>query len=109
MSSIKVLITGAGGFLGWYISRDLLRKGYEVHSFSRNHYASLEKLGVIQHLGDLRNFSEVLNALSGIDAVIHTASLVGMWGEYKDFYDINVRGTQTSHSHQRAIHRAHDN
>lgn len=94
MSSIKVLITGAGGFLGWYISRDLLKKGYEVHSFSRNHYASLEKLGVKQHLGDLRNFNEVLIALSGIDAVIHTASLVGMWGEYKDFYDINVRGTQ---------------
>jgi len=29
-----------------------------------------------------------------MNAVIHTASLVGMWGKYNDFYNTNVKGTQ---------------
>ncbi|MDO9181581.1 MAG: NAD-dependent epimerase/dehydratase family protein [Bacteriovorax sp.] len=94
MKSTKVLITGAGGFLGSYIARELLKKNYQVFSFSRTEYTFLKELGVTQRLGDLKNFEDVNNALVDIDAIIHTAGMVGIWGRYDDFYATNVIGTQ---------------
>jgi nucleoside-diphosphate-sugar epimerase len=94
MKTTKVLITGAGGFLGTYIARDLKALGYEVHSFSRKSYSHLDDLGVIQFQGDLANYNDIESALQGMDAVIHTASMVGMWGRYSDFYRSNVVGTE---------------
>lgn len=93
-TKIKVLITGAGGFLGSYIAKELVKNdNYEVHSFSRSKYNILDELGIIQHFGDLKNEDDVFRALAGMDAIIHTASMVGMWGRYKDFYSTNVIGT----------------
>lgn len=94
MKSTKVLITGGGGFLGRYIARDLLNLGYEVFSFSRSKHPQLDSLGVTQIAGDLGNYQDVENACMGMDAVIHTASQVGMWGRYSDFYRTNVTGTE---------------
>jgi nucleoside-diphosphate-sugar epimerase len=94
MKSTKVLVTGAGGFLGGHIARDLIAQGYEVYSFSRRKYPTLEKMGVTQRQGDLSNYTDVEAALVGMDAVIHTASQVGMWGRYTDFYKTNVTGTE---------------
>ena len=92
---IKVLITGAGGFLGSYIARDLIKlENYEVYSFSRNTYPHLISLGVIERRGNLAIYEDVEKALMGMDAVVHTASMVGMWGRYEDFYKTNVEGTE---------------
>ncbi len=91
----KVLITGAGGFLGSYIARDLLSSGrYEVFSFSRGLYPELSLMGVHQIQGDLKNLLDVERATIGIDAVIHTASKVGMGGNQIDFFNTNVLGTR---------------
>jgi nucleoside-diphosphate-sugar epimerase len=94
MKSTKVLITGGGGFLGRFIARDLIQLGYEIYSFSRSKHAHLDSLNVIQLTGDLGNYQDVEAALKGMDAVIHTASQVGMWGRYEDFYRTNVTGTE---------------
>ena len=94
MNRNKILVTGAGGFLGSYIVRELLKNpNNEVYSFSRSSYPFLKELGVIERLGDLKKYDDVNSALEGMDAVIHTASLVGMWGRYKDFYSTNVLGS----------------
>lgn len=94
MKSTKILVTGAGGFLGYHIAKELLKKEYTVISFSRSNYHKLDALGVTQRLGDLANYEDILLALKDIDAVIHTAGMVGMWGKYQHFYDSNVLGTQ---------------
>jgi nucleoside-diphosphate-sugar epimerase len=93
--TIKVLVTGAGGFLGTYIVRDLLAENkYEVTSFSRRTYSHLEQMGIKQISGNLCSYEDVQLACQNIDVVIHTASLVGMWGKYEDFYETNVIGTR---------------
>jgi nucleoside-diphosphate-sugar epimerase len=90
----KILVTGAGGFLGGYIVKELLKNNYEVHSFSRGSYKQLEKLNVVQHLGSLEKYDDIKSALRGVDAVIHCASKVGMLGNYQDFFQTNVIGTE---------------
>ena len=103
---IKVLITGAGGFLGRYIARDLLNENtqaqlqsneaiiYKVYGLSRNRYDFLDEMGVEQFIGDLKNYNDVYNVIKQMDAVVHTASLVGIWGKKEDFYQTNVVGTE---------------
>lgn len=91
---MKVLITGAGGFLGQYTAKALLAKGQEVYNFSRSVHPALEEIGVTSFCGDLQNYDAVLKAVSQVDAVFHMASKVGMWGAYDDYYSVNVVGTQ---------------
>ncbi len=91
---MKVLVTGAGGFLGGAITRQLVGRGDTVHSFSRRHYAELEALGVIQFRGDLGSATAVALAAEGCDAVFHVAAKAGSWGAYEDYHRTNVRGTE---------------
>ena len=87
---MKVLVTGAGGFLGGAIAKSLVKKGYEVSSYSRSSYTELDKLGVKQFQGDLSQLETVKTAFEGVDAVMHVAAKAGIFGEYKDFHDANV-------------------
>ena len=91
---MKVLVTGAGGFLGGAITRQLVGRGDTVHSFSRRHYAELDALGVIQFRGNLGSAAAVALAAEGCDAVCHVAAKAGSWGDYEDYHRTNVRGTE---------------
>ncbi len=91
---MKVLVTGGAGFLGRYIVEKLLESGDEVSIFSRGSYPEMEEMGVEVIRGDLRNKDEVFGAIEGKEMVFHVASKIDMWGKKKDFYDINVKGTQ---------------
>ncbi|MCB9229629.1 MAG: NAD-dependent epimerase/dehydratase family protein [Deltaproteobacteria bacterium] len=89
----KVLVTGGGGFLGSAICRQLIRKGYQVRSFSRNIYPELVRAGVECLTGDMRCPEDLKKAVSGCDTVIHSAAKAGIWGKPEDFMDINYKGT----------------
>ena len=91
---MKILITGAGGFLGRHLAESLLKDGHQVTNFSRGSYPELEEHGVISIKGDLNNYQEVEKALENQEAVFHVASRVGMWGKWEDFYRTNVNGTE---------------
>jgi nucleoside-diphosphate-sugar epimerase len=91
---MKVLVTGGGGFLGGAILRGLLQSGYQVRSFSRGSYPSLEQLGVEVLQGDLVKAAEVQRACRDCDVVFHVAAKAGIWGQFSDFQQANVTGTQ---------------
>lgn len=89
----KVLVTGGGGFLGGAIVRLLQKRGDHVRTFSRRVYAELEALGVEQIQGDISDQYAVEEAVKGMDLVFHVAAKPGIWGDYSEYYQTNVTGT----------------
>lgn len=91
---MKILVTGAGGFLGRHLCRALQGKGHKVVNFSRSAYPDLKEQGIETIRGDISDGATVEAAMQGIDAVFHVASKVGIWGKYDDYFRTNVMGTQ---------------
>ncbi len=91
---MRVLVTGAGGFLGFEIVKMLIARGLNVRSISRQSYPKLQSLGVDQTSGDLADISKVRSAVKGCDVVFHVAAKAGIWGKWNDYYSSNVVGTQ---------------
>lgn len=90
----RVLVTGGGGFLGTAIVKQLIARGYQVHTLNRNHYTHLETLNVNSFQGDITNLDDILTAGKGCDTIIHTAAKAGVWGPRSSYYNANVLGTQ---------------
>ncbi|HUV51023.1 MAG TPA: NAD-dependent epimerase/dehydratase family protein [Anaerolineae bacterium] len=90
----KVLVTGGGGFLGSAIVRRLVERGDHVRSFSRGFYQELASLGVEQVRGDIGDKDAVEGACKGMDLVFHVAAKAGVWGDYFEYYNTNVIGTE---------------
>ncbi len=88
------LVTGAGGFLGQYIVEQLVARGDSVRSLARGSYPELSRLGVTCIQGDIRDSQRVREACAGVDVVIHTAAIAGIWGPWQEYHAINVLGTQ---------------
>jgi len=91
---VKALVTGGGGFLGSAIVRQLIGRGDRVVSFSRGDYPQLAALGVEQRRGDLSDLSALVDAAKGCDVVFHVAAKAGIWGNFKEYYQANVAGTE---------------
>ena len=92
----KVLVTGATGFLGKYVVKELVEHGYQVRAFGRNSKVgrSLENSSVSFFQGDLTKADDVLEACKGMDLVVHAGALSTVWGPWEDFYQANVLGTK---------------
>ncbi len=91
---MKVLITGAGGFLGSAIAKKLLTRGDSVRGIARASYPPLSQLGVEMLQGDISDYAAVREAVRDCDAVIHVAAKAGVWGSYQSYYQPNVIGTE---------------
>jgi nucleoside-diphosphate-sugar epimerase len=91
---MKILVTGAGGFLGRNLAAALLSKGHKIWNFSLKNHQQLQAMGVDTICGDLQNEADVLAAFKGMDVVFHVASRVGIWGDYDEYYRTNVVGTE---------------
>lgn len=92
----QILVTGATGFLGGHMARTLLSRGVSVRVTGRNVRAGmkLSRLGADFRPVDLRDRPSMMSVCEGIDSVVHSGALSSAWGAYRDFYDINVEGTQ---------------
>lgn len=94
MPKKNILVTGAGGFLGSHIVKQLLDKGYHVTGLARNEYPEIISMGVDWIKCDLTSHDEIDNIdLTKFSAIIHTAALAGVWGNEEKFYQINYEGT----------------
>jgi 2-alkyl-3-oxoalkanoate reductase len=94
VKEMKVLITGAKGYLGSAIASQLFNRGDSVHSISRKSYKQSEELGITHFRGDIRHYPTVIKAATGCEAIIHVAAKTGIWGSFTDYYRTNVIGTQ---------------
>lgn len=112
MTMVKILVTGATGFLGKRLCARLKKIGHEVVGYGRNEKIGdeLKELGVKFVKGNLEDEKKVNELCQGIDYVFHCGALSSPWGKYEDFYNANVVGTKNvikgcfAHSVKRLIH-----
>jgi len=103
---LKVLVTGADGFIGSHLVEALVAKGHDVRAFV--FYNSFNSWGWLDHApakvrekldvfaGDIRDPHGVKTAMKGCDAVLHLAALIAIPFSYHSpdsYVDTNVKGT----------------
>ena len=79
---MKILITGAAGFIGANLCEFMLEKGYTVtglDNFATGHDYNLDEFKNHPHFsffdGDIRDFDTCFNATDGVDYILHQAAL----------------------------------
>ena len=105
-NNLKVLITGADGFIGSHLTEALVEAGYDVRAFV--YYNSFNSYGWLENIskdtknkieffpGDIRDPNGVRMAMKDVDIVFHLAALIAIPFSYHspDLYiDTNVKGT----------------
>lgn len=103
---MKVLVTGADGFIGSHLTESLVRAGYDVRAFVL--YQSSGSWGWLDRCddevrgkfevfaGDVRDPHGVRKALAGCEAVLHLAALIAIPYSYHSpdtYVDTNIKGT----------------
>ncbi|MGD8697221.1 MAG: NAD-dependent epimerase/dehydratase family protein, partial [Gammaproteobacteria bacterium] len=91
-----VLVTGATGFLGTRLAKQLLKKGVFVRGTGRNLSVGLElaKAGVQFRPVDICDRAAVIRSCEGMGSVVHCAALSSPWGKESAFFQTNVEGTR---------------
>lgn len=105
-SGVKVLVTGAGGFIASHLVERMVREGAQVRAFVR--YNSRNDSGVLKWIspeafaqleivqGDLRDNEAVRSAVRNMDTVFHLGALIAIPYSYvnpREVIDVNVMGT----------------
>lgn len=94
---MKYLVTGASGFIGGCLTRQLLRAGHEVAALVRSPQAAgdLEADGVVLFEGDVRDKSSLRALMSGLDGLFHLAAWYRIGAKDRgEAYRTNVEGTR---------------
>jgi len=95
---MKTLVTGATGFIGATVVRELLKDGVDVRVTVRkdSDTRNIDGLDVERVYGDTRDRASMRAALKGCDTLYHVAAYFAHWSLNKDlFYEVNVEGTKT--------------
>lgn len=101
---MKVLVTGAAGFIGSHLCEGLVNEGHEVRALvrynSQNSWGWLEYSSVKNEIevvpGDIRDFDSVRKAVEDVKIIYHLAALISIPYSYQAqqaFVDVNIKGT----------------
>jgi len=94
---MPTLVTGAAGFLGSHVARQLVARRESVRVLLRpsSQNRAIADLPLEYVTGDLRDTESLDRALKGVDRVFHVAADYRLWAkDSKDIYDSNVGGTK---------------
>ncbi|MBV9328416.1 MAG: NAD-dependent epimerase/dehydratase family protein [Chloroflexi bacterium] len=94
---MKILITGATGFLGTRLAAAALARGDSVRGLVRDldRAAELRATGVETVQGDMLDAESLQRAVQGVDCIFHTAAVIGDWPDRGLSRRVNVEGTRT--------------
>ena len=94
---MTTLVTGASGFLGSHVARQLVARGESVRVLLRasSNNRAIADLPLEYVTGDLRDSASLARALTDVTRVFHVAADYRLWAKRKqDIYDSNVGGTK---------------
>jgi nucleoside-diphosphate-sugar epimerase len=93
---MEILITGGNGLLGRHLVSALEDRGDNVRvlALPSEDTSSLEERGVAVHRGDIRRRETLTAPMSGVDAVLHLAGMMGVWRPMEQYHAVNVTGTE---------------
>jgi 2-alkyl-3-oxoalkanoate reductase len=88
---VRVLVTGASGWLGAAVAGALVTAGHEVRTLQRRP-SGVD--GAEDLLGSVTEQDAVDRAVAGVDAIVHLAAKVSFAGAEADFVAVNIEGTR---------------
>ncbi|MGH9740707.1 MAG: hopanoid-associated sugar epimerase [Candidatus Acidiferrales bacterium] len=94
---MTTLVTGASGFVGSHVARQLVAAGYSVRILVRrsSRLDFLDDLAAERVEGDLRDPASIARAMKGVHHVFHVAADYRLWARHpEEIYDSNVGGTR---------------
>lgn len=95
MRAVKpTLVTGASGFVGWHVARQLLERGHRLRALVRPS-SRLRELDAEIVVGDLRDPHSLERAVAGCGVLFHVAADYRLWArDPQELYHSNVDGTR---------------
>jgi len=94
---MKILITGATGYIGYKLAMEAARRNYNVHILVRDLQSSLLPAhpNIIKFKGDITDKISVIAAMTGCEKVMHAAAIARLSANDNSvFYSVNVEGTR---------------
>jgi nucleoside-diphosphate-sugar epimerase len=93
---VHYFVTGATGFVGGYLTSQLLAAGHEVTALvaSREEARDIAVYGVRPHVGSVTDKEAMRRGVRGVDGVFHTAGHRLMFGDRATMRAVNVQGTK---------------
>lgn len=94
---MKILVTGAAGFVGSNLLRELLNRNHEITAFClySEDIKNIKELNVKIKYGDLLDKETIAKAIHGCEALIHVAAITSIWPYRSEIQKkVNIEGTR---------------
>ncbi len=95
---MKVLVTGASGFVGGAVTQALIERGYSVRALVRpgSETTALTKMGVELAIGDILDEASLASAMNDVEALFHVAAVYSYSArDSRNTYRVNVDGVRS--------------